>query len=165
MLESLVQLPYVHYWLPALAAVGLGLPVYWFAMRTSGPAPAEDTDQQPVVPTGSDPFASGSSSEQRKAFRRRGNPIEILVTPEKESARPERGYVLDRSVGGLRLMIPRDVPPGTILTVRPAQVTAMIPWIEVEVRNCTPSHTQPGEFDVGVQFIKAPPYPVLLLFG
>jgi hypothetical protein len=169
MLDSLLHLPYVHYWLPALTALGLGLPVYWFAQRSSRrpaepPKEPELTVKVEAAPD-KDPFATGGASEQRKACRRKGNPIEILIAPEQGPARPERGYVLDRSVSGLRLMMARDVPPGTVLTVRPASASPMIPWVQVEVRNCTPSHTQPGEFDLGVQFVKSPPYPVLLLFG
>jgi len=164
MLDSLIHLPYVHYWLPAAVAVVFGVPVYWFALRPSGhlaPAPAGPTGP----PEDRDPFTAGSTTEQRKAFRRKGNPVEILFTPEEAGANPDRGYVLDRSIGGLRLMVTRAVPPGTTLSVRPANVSPMIPWIQIEIRNCTPSTTQAGEYDIGCRFVKAPPYPVLLLFG
>lgn len=166
MIQSLLNLPYVYYWLPAAAALVIGGPVYWLAMWPGRRRAVSDAEAPAPSAKGQvDPFTSGSTQEQRKSFRRRGNPIEVLFTPEDEPQQPERGYVLDRSVGGLRVMMAREVPPGTLLSVRPVNVSPMIPWVQIEVRNCVPSGTQAGEYDVGCQFIKAPPYPVLLLFG
>ncbi len=166
MIHSLLNLPYVYYWLPALAALVVGIPVYWLALRSSRGIAALASEPPPPKETPEpDPFTAGSTMEQRKAFRRKGNPIEILFSPEDQPQYPEKCYVLDRSVGGLRLMIGREVPPGTVLSVRPVNVSPMIPWVQIEVRNCSPSSTQAGEYDVGCQFVKAPPYPVLLLFG
>jgi hypothetical protein len=165
MIETLVSLPYVHYWLPALAAVVLGLPLYLLAMRTGRLVPVPEAAPEPL-PVQSDPFATGSTSEQRTAFRRTGNPIEILFTRgQTPAANPERGFVLDRSVGGLRLMITCEVAAGSVLSVRPQNVSPMVPWVQVEVRSCVRSSTQSGEYDVGCRFVKSPPYPVLLLFG
>jgi hypothetical protein len=164
MFHALLELPYVHYWLPGLVAVVIGLPVYWFARRS--PRLVEETTVSPSGPAvEEDPFTKGSTSEQRKAHRRKGNPIEVMITPKDEPSFTARGYVLDRSISGLRLMLAHEVAPGSVLSVRPANVSPMIPWVEIEVRNCAPSTTQPGEFDIGCKFVKAPPYPVLLLFG
>src|SRR3954468_21494771 len=93
MFEALVNLPYVHFWLPALAAVVFGLPVYWFA-RPSRPLVVPVVEG--ATTTEADPFTTGSTTEQRKAFRRKGNPVEISCAPDGEPAHPERGYVLDR---------------------------------------------------------------------
>jgi hypothetical protein len=164
MYESLLNLPHVHLWLPAVAAAALGVPVYLYALRANRRlAPASPSPDGPAEAV--DPFTVGSTTEQRKAFRRKGNPIEIFFTPKEEPSSNARGYVLDRSISGLKLMIPKAVATGAILSVRPTNVSPMVPWVEVEVRNCVPSTTQPGEFDVGCRFVKAPPYPVLLLFG
>src|SRR5579862_5497936 len=53
----------------------------------------------------SDPFVHGSGSEQRKAFRRVGNPIEVLVVNATSQGPEIKGYVVNRSVGGLGLQM------------------------------------------------------------
>lgn len=166
MLEAFLSLPYVHVWLPLIAAVLIGTPVYLLTLRASRPGAMGLSTAPPVEQSsGDDPFALGSTGEQRKAFRRLGNPIEVHYTADAFADAPRSGYVIDRSVGGLRLMVTHEVPPGTVLSVRPANVSPMVPWVELEARSCANSATQPGAYDVGCAFVKTPPYSILLLFG
>ena len=162
MFDTLFSLPYSHYWVPMVgAAAVVGVPVYFVALRSRRPAVVVPDAVAPVV----DPFTEGSTAEQRAAYRRKGNPIEILLTEDGDAEHTRRGYVLDRSIGGLRLMVPHKIAPGTAFSVRPVNVSPMIPWVQVEVRSCVSSSIQEGDFDVGCRFVKAPPYPILLLFG
>lgn len=168
MLDAVLALPYVHFWLPLIAAIAIGTPVYLFALRGSRALTAGPPEAAPpngASPNEADPFAIGSTSEQRKAFRRMGNPIEILYSLRECADTPRRGYVIDRSVGGLRLMLTHTVPAGMILTVRPADASPMVPWVDLEARSCAASATQPGGYDIGCAFVKSPPYSILLLFG
>jgi hypothetical protein len=161
MFHSLFNLPYSHYWLPLLlAAAVVGVPVY-FVARTRRAVVLPEV----VVEPPKDPFTEGSTGEQRTAFRRGGNPVEVLLTEDGDTENIRRGYVLDRSIGGLRLMVPYKLAPGSAFVVRPANASPMIPWVKVEVRSCVESKIQGGDFDVGCRFVKAPPYPILLLFG
>src|SRR5262245_25857701 len=66
-----------------------------------------------------DPFLRGSKMEKRIASRRRGNMIEVLVAEGETVANPWSGWVLDRSTGGLGILVDRAVPEGTMLCVRP----------------------------------------------
>jgi hypothetical protein len=115
-----------------------------------------------LIETSHDPFDAGSLSEKRVALRRKGSPIEVLVTDVNQSQTPYSTWVLDRSLSGLGLSSDHEVPAGTILKVRPKNAPPATPWIEVEVRSCKPDDKV---WQLGVSFRKTPPYGVLLLFG
>jgi hypothetical protein len=110
-----------------------------------------------------DPFVYGSATEKRTALRRRGNSIKVLISDLDAQARPTEGWILDRSVGGLCLQVDgAEVPVGTILSVLASNAPTGTPWTQVEVR----SSRQEGDcWELGCQFVKAPPWNVLLLFG
>jgi hypothetical protein len=37
--------------------------------------------------------------------------------------------------------------------------------VDLEVRSCKASQELPGQFEVGCQYVKSPPYSIQLLFG
>jgi hypothetical protein len=108
-----------------------------------------------------DVFVHGSATERRAAPRRKGNCVEVVVVEEPVKPAMD-GWVRDRSVGGLCLLLDQPVPEGRELQVRPRNTTTTLPWTAVEVRSC-----RPGEdgFELHCRFIKTPEYNVLLLFG
>jgi hypothetical protein len=151
--------------LPVTAGVVAGLGVvgaiHWCIrprMRVAAAATAARQQQPEVL----DPFIYGSSVEQRKNFRREGNPVEVLIVNQQTKGPPMKGYVVNRSVGGLGLLseIPMDVEAQ--LAVRPTNAPHMAPWVEVVVKVCNAS--RPG-WEIGCQFVKTPPWAVLLMFG
>ena len=101
-----------------------------FVMRPRKIAAAPIQQKREKAP---DPFVSGSGSEQRKAFRRKGNPIEVQVVDKATQGPPQRGYVLDRSVGGLGLQLDCPLEPTTHLTIRPTNAPHIAPWVDVVV--------------------------------
>jgi hypothetical protein len=109
-----------------------------------------------------DPFDYGSATERREAPRRKGNPIEVLVTDPEVAGEPVRGWVVDRSMGGLCLMLNDEIAPGTVLNIMPRNGPPATPWVEVEVRTCKKDRTG---YEAGCQFVRTPPWAVLLLFG
>jgi hypothetical protein len=109
-----------------------------------------------------DPFIYGSAAERRIALRRGGNPTAILVTDAERKGEPIRGWVVDRSTGGMCLAITEQVQPGTILNVRAVNAPETASWIEMEVKSC---RRETDSWELGCQFIKTPPWGVLLLFG
>jgi hypothetical protein len=110
-----------------------------------------------------DPFVYGSATEKRTALRRRGNSIKVLISDLDAQARPTEGWILDRSVGGLCLQVEgAEVPVGTILSVLASNAPAGTPWTQVEVRS---SRQEGNSWELGCQFVKTPPWNVLLLFG
>jgi hypothetical protein len=109
-----------------------------------------------------DPFDQGSVGERRVAARRKGNPVEILVTDAETQGEPVLGWVVDRSLSGLSLMLSEELAEGTILSVKPRQHPPATPWVKVQVRNCT---RDSAGFVIGCEFERVPPWGVLLLFG
>jgi hypothetical protein len=109
-----------------------------------------------------DPFLQGSSSERRIAARRVGNMVCVLVTDGDAQTAPVEGWVADRSVGGLCLRLDAPIGVGSTLNVRPRDASSVVPWTPVEVRSC---RQEADGWDIGCQFVRTPPWSVLLLFG
>jgi hypothetical protein len=111
---------------------------------------------------GKDPFLHGGAGDQRVTVRRKGNPVEILVSDAAAAVEPYRGLVVDRSMGGLCLSLPSEVDVGTVLSVRLRQGPESTPWVKVQVTHCNADR---GGYSVGCRFLRTPTWNVLLLFG
>jgi hypothetical protein len=109
-----------------------------------------------------DPFEQGSVGEARRAARRKGNNVEILVTDAEARGEPVLGWVVNRSQIGLCLMLSEELTQGTILSVKPRQHPPATPWVRVQVRNCK---RDSAGFMIGCEFESVPPWGVMLLFG
>jgi hypothetical protein len=125
--------------------------------RAARAAPAAD-GPDPIH----DPFDRGSVSERRGTVRREGNPIEVLMSDADAEGEPTRGWVIDRSMGGLCLLLHDEIAPGTVLSLKPRQAPPATPWVRVEVRSCKKERSG---YEAGCQFVRTPPWAVLLLFG
>jgi hypothetical protein len=148
-------------WLPwvigALAGVLVVAGLQLCRRRPGDPAAAPAEKPPPL-----DPFIFGSVREQRQAVRRKGNPVSVMISDATGRAAPWEGVVWDRSLGGLGLMVHNPVAVGTILSVRPAQASTVIPWVQVEVRSCR----QKGDsWNLGCQYVKVPHSSLLWQFG
>jgi hypothetical protein len=109
-----------------------------------------------------DPFVHGSATENRKSLRRSGNPVEVLIVNPANRTDPFKGYVVDRCVGGLGLLVEKTFEAEQRLSVRPTNAPPMTPWVELIVKSCRQS--DPG-YELGCQFVRTPPWAVLLMFG
>jgi hypothetical protein len=105
---------------------------------------------------------SAASTDNRRATPRRFRPVRVFVADSETLADPFPGWVLDRSQGGLRLTVPHEYAPGTLLHVHPPQAPATAPWLQVEVKSCA---FQEGAWQLGCQFVRSPSYYVLMQFG
>src|SRR2546427_2697019 len=65
----------------------------------SPPPPSPSKERAPLQ----DPFDLGSTSERRSTIRRIGRTIKVLVSNADAQAEPVRGWVCDRSIGGVCL--------------------------------------------------------------
>jgi hypothetical protein len=101
-------------------------------------------------------------TDRREAPRRAGNCVDILVEGGP-GALPSLAWVQDRSSRGLALVLGREPGEGARLRVRPAGAADSLPWTEVCVRSCAPAG--PGTWRVGCEFVRTPPWNVLMLFG
>jgi hypothetical protein len=109
-----------------------------------------------------DPFEHGSVTERRGTRRRQGNPIEVLIGGPDSDREPVRGWVVDRSMGGLCLLLHEEATPGTVLSLKPRNGPPATPWVQVQVRSCKRDRSG---YEAGCQFVRTPPWAVLLLFG
>jgi hypothetical protein len=148
----------------ALAFLGTGLAILTLIggrlVFTRAPRAAEvkPAEEGPTL----DPFVFGSTSEKRSAARRKGGIIEVLLSDEQAKAEPWSGYVVDRSLGGLCLLVKKWTQPGTIVTMRPVEAPPGVPWIEAKVRSCRQAS---DGWLLGCQFVRIPPTALLLMFG
>jgi hypothetical protein len=162
----LAFLPEVHWSIPVVGLVAASLAfvvgrrfVAGRAVPPSAPGGEAAGAGAPAGPT--DVFLHGSATDRRSAPRRKGNSVDILLAPKPE-AEPIRGWVVDRSVGGLCLQTEKPVPQGSVMQVRPRSAPDSTPWTAVEIKSCRPDS---GEWEVGCRFVKTPQWNVLLLFG
>jgi hypothetical protein len=155
---------YQHYWLPL--AVGMIVGVLMIAtgniVLRRRPKPSSPNPTPTPGGPNYDPFTQGSPSDQRRAFRRQGNLVHVRYRLAHDNSPILDGLVLDRSVTGVRLGLDAEVPPGTRFLLLPAGASELTPWTEVEVRTCRPIE---DSWEAGCQFVKVPPWSVLLLFG
>ncbi|HEV3115959.1 MAG TPA: hypothetical protein VGY58_02820 [Gemmataceae bacterium] len=140
------------------AAVTLFVGRLWFRkpkMAERIPEPKPDV----AVP---DPFVGGGVHEKRCAFRRGGRLTKVLVSDVTATAPPSIGWVLDRSVSGLGLLLDQAIPEHTILSVRTTDAPDDTPWVQVQVKRCIAKEQQ---WEIGSTFVRTPAWSVLLLFG
>jgi hypothetical protein len=104
---------------------------------------------------------SQSQPDRRSAPRRKGNRVEVYITDDSKKP-PLLGWVVDRSMGGLCLIVEKPLEEGTLLHVRPRQAPQTAPWTGIEIRSCRPDGS---EWEVGCRFLKTPQWNDLLLFG
>jgi hypothetical protein len=129
------------------------------------PAPKADkaVEEAPVsLLTMTSTLAKPSRQDRRSAPRRKaGNRVEVYLTKDQKET-PVLGWVVDRSVGGLRLNVEGPLSEGAILNIRPRKAPQTAPWLAIEVRSCRPEGCA---WEVGCRFLKPPQWNDLLLFG
>jgi hypothetical protein len=113
-------------------------------------------------PQSTDQFTHKCVSEKRQVFRRRGQCVEVDITDHEVKETPWHGWVIDRSIKGLRLGVDRNVEVGTLLNVRVCQMSPPMPWYEVKVVHSKPNAPT---YEIGCEFVTPPTWNVLLIFG
>ena len=121
--------------------------------RTEAAALPQDDRQEVAAPT---------VKELRTAPRRKGNPVSVLLADFSAATEPFQGWVLDRSGGGLGILLDEAIPIDTVLSIRPVKSSPGFPWMEVKVCSCQPER---GGFRVGLQFTGKHGWGELRAFG
>jgi hypothetical protein len=102
-----------------------------------------------------------STPDRRSSPRRKGNRVEVFLTEDLKRA-PIEAWVVDRSLGGLCLIVDKQLAEGSVWQVRPRQAPQTAPWLAIEIRSC---RAEGGEWEIGCRFVKPPQWNDLLLFG
>jgi hypothetical protein len=162
--EPLLQLPYASILLPIGVFVASAGGFCWM-LRPARALVVDDVVEDTGVGLTTAKLMKPKLKDQRIANRRQGNPVEVFVaTPDTKEA-PVTASVRDRSLGGLRLSLFQELPVDTVLAVRPVGAADLVPWVDIVVRSCKVSTEMPGQFEIGCEYVKAPPYSIQLLFG
>jgi hypothetical protein len=103
-----------------------------------------------------------SYADRRGSVRREGVPVRVLLASPTFRNGMHEGFVVDRSTGGLRIVMTTAMAPGSTLQVRAANAPDTVGFVTVIVRSC---RKETDHFVVGCEFEKTPPWNVLLLFG
>jgi hypothetical protein len=108
------------------------------------------------------PLRPLTSPERRSTARRKGNPVSVAIANGDGGADAVQGWVVDRSAGGLRLLVDESVPAGTVLHVRPNKAAPSFPWVQVRVKSCYPERKS---WNLGCQFVRKLSWEQLQQFG
>ena len=103
-----------------------------------------------------------SYADRRGSVRREGAPVRVTLSSPSFRNGVNDGFVVDRSTGGLRIVMTSAIAPGSTMQVRAMNAPDTIGFVMVIVRSCRKSG---DHFEVGCEFEKTPPWNVLLLFG
>jgi hypothetical protein len=108
-------------------------------------------------------FQAQGGVERRAGQRRWGNPTEVRITlPPPLWPSLVHGLVINRSTGGLAVLLQEEVPVGTSIKVHPVEAPRSVPLTEVEVCHCRKAGRL---FLVGGQFCEEVPWNVRVWFG
>jgi hypothetical protein len=124
------------------------------------PAAAAAPPASVIVASPAQASSSARAAERRASPRRWGDPVEVFLWENRSGGEPERGWVLNRSQGGLGIRLGRTFAEGALLELRLATAPAAVPWILIEVKAVTP-HT--GRFLLHCRFVEQPPAEVMVL--
>ncbi len=102
------------------------------------------------------PAETKNPKEKRSTPRRKANMQPVLITNGDTKAPPFDGWIVDRSAGGLRLVVKRPIAEGAL------RASASFPWLKVEVRNAA---TENGTTNLGCRFVLKPTLEELQQFG
>lgn len=89
----------------------------------------------------------------RRLWPRERNVVPVLVLdPADAIEEPYRGWVVDRSHGGVLLCLSRSTAEiGNVLMVQPRSATGALPWISLKVMN---RRLKKGRVDLGCEFVQ-----------
>jgi hypothetical protein len=105
-------------------------------------------------------FRTAGGVEKRTSRRRWGNPTEVHVTSATSGRR--FGLVINRSTGGLAVLVDNEVAAGVLLGVRSAEAPHYVPTVQVEIRYCRKAGSH---FLLGCKFCQDIPWNVRVWFG
>jgi hypothetical protein len=88
--------------------------------------------------------------------------LQILVQDAGGEKQPIPAWIIDRSLGGLRLSIDQPIEEGTILRVRRTSAPADVPWVEVQVMRL---EIKENAWELGCQFTRSLAWDLIMQFG
>ena len=106
-------------------------------------------------------FQTQGGIEKRAGRRRWGNPTEVHIISPIWPPRTH-GLVINRSTGGLAILLEHEVPAGTSIEVHSVEAPSSVPFIKMQVCHCRKAG---GLFLIGCQFCEEVPWNIRVWFG
>jgi hypothetical protein len=131
----------------------------WLVARSAPKTVQSAEEVSPFLTTAN--LKKKSEQDRRTAPRRRGNRVEVYLTNEAKTEQV-LAWVVNRSMGGVCLVVEQPLEEGTLLKVRPRGAPQTAPWLAVEIRSC---RANGNDWEIGCRFLEAPQWNDLLLFG
>jgi hypothetical protein len=128
------------------------------------PSPDAESTLDGTPPAGADlPLAQDLEprGEDRRTTPRRKKLMRVSIQQQPDEM-PFRGWVVDRSLGGLRLEVDHEVPVGQVLKVRSFAAPADIPAVDVRVQSA--HRTEEGCLHLGCAYVRTPNWEVRIQF-
>jgi hypothetical protein len=102
-----------------------------------------------------------TAPERRKSVRRWGKPVEVKILAPLVTGLL-RGVIINRSAGGIAVLVDDEYAEGVNLTVRAVQAPQYVPGVEVEVRTCRKAGKN---FVIGCKYSEEAPWNAIAWFG
>jgi serine/threonine protein kinase len=168
--KMMAKQPDDRYRTPALVAIALkpfcqGDDV-WVSVDQFLPRSQEAGEDRPAAAVDPKPPAGPSReaeyAERRTYPRRAGNPIPVLILDSYHPDEPLHGWVMDRSQGGVGLLVEDALEVETVVEMRPDLPHLQTFWLQVRVVYC---YRERLRWHVGCQFVKKLSWEELRFFG
>jgi hypothetical protein len=98
-------------------------------------------------------------TDRRLHPRRWGNPVEVVLAGCGSNT---RAVIVNRSEGGVALLLDQPAAPGTTFNIHPAEAPDSVPWVPVEVRHC---RSAGKNWFVGCRFAEEVSWETMVWFG
>lgn len=118
---------------------------------------AEVRARTPAVAT-----SEADAQALRTAPRRSGNPVSVQLRNPALHDDEFQGWVVDRSSGGLGILVDQPVAVNSVLHVRPTKAHSSLPTVQIQVKSCRPERSS---FNIGCQFVQKLSWSELQMFG
>lgn len=149
----------MEHWAILMVGLGVGTLAFLVGRSMIRADRADKGEDSPAVPL--ETLEMHCARDRRFDLRRRGNPIEVDLFDPLGKIPALLGNVVDRSRGGIALLMQQELPIGLVVNARP-RTSSTNYSVPVEVRSCRRNR---DGWVVGCQFQQIPPWNVLLLFG
>jgi len=100
--------------------------------------------------------------ERRRAERRFGQPKRVIIVDLGFKISSQRGYVMDRSLTGIRIALANHIVIGTTIQIRPMNAPEDVTWVSAVVKN---GRYIGDYYEVGCEFERTPSYRELVSLG
>jgi len=126
------------------------------------PEPAPVAMAEVALSAANNSNSEAKADSDRRSWPRRKRAIQVILQDAGGHRDPFPAWIMDRSMGGLRLSVDEPIEEGTVLRVRRAAAPTEVPWVDVQVKSV---RTKENTWELGCQFTRSLTWDVLMQFG